>query len=380
MEKVTIKARFKALSPICQVTEKGESSENKTISKGNVSLCRKTPLLYLDPETGNRCLAKVPTISAMTIRSLLRTAIAKDITDRFPAGFFDYVTINALYGGGAGIPKKRKIASNGNGDGNEEATAKGSKKADLSDTQKRMVYGNLQQTNIVLSLLGSSVYDVILPGKVSASDLIPVCFETIAAGILTANDNDPVFSSYREVRAKDLFEEYQNVRCDRMKDPQVQGLLNQKGVEMLVAADEDARNKNGQHRQQIFRTEAITAGTELRGEISIYNPTEAEVGAIISAFRRFAKKPHIGGKVSIGMGRVDAEFTVYGVDGKEETPIGSFEIIDGKFSNDESLSKFVDAYLNYLKNITEEEIFVPAPEEVKAKKKKTSEKQTVEVS
>ena len=104
----------------------------------------------------------IPDVSGNTMRALLRKMICLYIFEKMTGIKIDYDTLVAMYQGGSGLVKDTTSS--------------------LVDRLRRIE--KLKQTNVVISLFGASLSGTITPGKAVVHDVVPVCIETLRAGIL----------------------------------------------------------------------------------------------------------------------------------------------------------------------------------------------------
>jgi len=323
----------------------------------------------------------VPIISPNTIRAMLRDNIARDIIERVRA--LDYKTLLFL-------------ASGGNMDNKSES--------EVSSKKIYEVVKEFTNNNIVASIFGGSLFGVprIIPGKLICMVAYLKCIET-GLGDLSA----------RDLTGEKLY----FVRKDDSKDFEFFSVLSPEGVEEKFAREsqslqdrkeeqerkkkerDKAKNKNKKtaeadmfasngdddadsdtdtvgnskkkklpSSQMVYSIDDyVIKGAEFKHEMILPGATATEVGAILSALKRFARMPFLGCYKSKGFGLVSMNYNIY-IDGEHNGNVAvtvdrsnghtvtSFNIVDNE---DNLIESCIEAYADYLKNLKEEDIKVP---------------------
>jgi len=80
----------------------------------------------------------------------------------------------------------------------------------------------------------------------------------------------------------------------------------------------------------------IAAGTQFPHTMTLVSPTDAELGLMLAALKRFAANCRLGGLENIGFGQIKASWTIENIDLKtlERTRLGSVKIADCEFEAD----------------------------------------------
>jgi len=372
---VSFAGTIKAEEPFCTIAPDLDSRKAPTRT-------RKMDVINEDIEGGIGY--NVPIISPNTIRAMIRDNIARDIIER--VGVLDYKTLLFL-------------ASGGNMDNKKE------KESEVSPRKIYEVVKEFTNNNIVASILGGSLFGVprIIPGKLICMVAYLKCIET-GLGDLSARDL---------TGGKICF-----VRKDDSKDFEFFSVLSPEGIEEKFAREnqslqdrkeeqerkkkekEKARNKNKKtaetdmfasnsndddndtdtdtegngnkkklpSSQMVYSIDDhVKKGAEFKHEMILPGATATEVGAILSALKRFSKMPFLGCYKSKGFGLVSMDYDIY-IDGEHNGcvkvtvdrsngyTVTGFNIVDNE---DNLIESCIEAYADYLKNLKEEDIKVP---------------------
>ena len=345
MKNVTARGIIKTLSPLCQI-EKSDKINNKLIV-----IHRRDKYLVRDAENNLRAIS-VLAPSSNTIRATIRDLLSADITDALLKKDvkLGYKSLLTLYVGGGGV--------------------EGGTKRSLEDIEK------LKAQNVVLSLLGASP-DKIIAGKTIVGMPVLVCEETVTAGLVPARwYND--FGSLPHYT--DVLDVKQLVRHDDLQDYEVvtrlseQGFLEMEAFDMALATkkagkgakkdgaeDDKAEKKSETSRQTIYNVETVIPGVIYYHYITIRNPRNVDIGALLGALRRFATDPYIGGGSSRGYGEISINYDV----AVDDEVIGMLKVNENssrKFEIDDLsgtvLSDALAEYDAYIANITAEQVAI----------------------
>ncbi|HHV61132.1 MAG TPA: hypothetical protein GXX51_00600 [Firmicutes bacterium] len=221
-----------------------------------------------------------------------------------------------------------------------------------------------------LSVFGGGVGNMILPGKISVGEGLPVCREL--AHIIP--DSCP---GNRELSWRQMTTEVSYTRKDDAKDellrPYIQDLsapaLNaSKQTQMALLTDSETtdaapkgkgkKDKEGnteddrRPQQMRYTLEVFCRGAVLWQETVFQGLTEIELGALVAAIAEWSKQPYLGGQARIGMGKVKVDMS-WELVGKEKERFLS--ISDGKCllsqpagEAKEKYDKFLEKYAGYL--------------------------------
>ena len=352
MIRILVDGVGKNLSPITQTVGKSKAGNR------NISLCRKSTFFAPNQE-GRYVVSLVPTVSGNTMRSLLRKNTAFYIFEQMAGVKVDYHTLVAMFQGGSGLVKDTASPL----------------------VEKLRYIEKIKQNNVVLSLFGASMGGTMTPGKAAIHDIIPVCNETLKAGVVPVNKFP--LEAYESVWASKLIQIIQNVRMDVMKTSTALELASEEAIGKMQQEDADAlksrairkatkkgaRNKNGeseealsedlsedmtddpktQSRQMIFSYEALVP-SDLYHHMFFRKPTDIEIGALVAALRKFSENPYIAGRSSVGNGQISVRYDFTKIENGKREPLGTASIDGyGDFSMDKHLPEYLgkfDAYVN----------------------------------
>ena len=115
----------------------------------------------------------------------------------------------------------------------------------------------LKQTNVVISLFGASLSGTISPGKAVVHDVVPVCIETLKAGIVPASKFN--IDAYQTVWASKLIETVQSVRSDMFKDSSNLDRMDEDGFAKMLQEDADAAKARALRKETKKRAKKSTA-------------------------------------------------------------------------------------------------------------------------
>lgn len=142
----------------------------------------------------------------------------------------------------------------------------------------------------LLSVLGSGLGTMIMPGKLQSGFLYPLCDET--ADMLGEFPNG--------ISWHNLIEEIEFTRTDDSKNDQ--------RAEYLINPDERSGKKKGEASTQMrFSVQYMVPGTEFIQQIALIGESELERGAFYTALVKWFNKPaRLGGMGAKGFGSFDA--------------------------------------------------------------------------
>ena len=170
-----------------------------------------------------------------------------------------------------------------------------------------------------LSLFGGGVGNMLLPGKLSVGEGLPVCRELshIVPEHVPGN---------RELSCRQMTTEISYSRKDDAKDDLLRKHLQDNdplaitGQQMTLLADPDEekkKEKKEKPQQMRYTLEVFCRGAVLWQETFFRDLSEIELGAFVAAIAKWAENPVLGGQGRIGMGRVKAKMTLV-TDGERE--------------------------------------------------------------
>lgn len=224
----------------------------------------------------------------------------------------------------------------------------GDQKLDIEQAQK------LRQMVPHLSILGGGIGNQILPGKLNVGDGYPLCKET--QHLIPEELRDPEAITWRAMTAERSY-----TRTDDAKDEnkrtyykgaeEVAQLPGGEQLQLLADSAEEAkrqekRDKQKDRPQQMrYMVEVLQAGARLWSEITFFDCVEVELGALVACFEEWGKRPVLGGKSNVGMGKVklDAKLQLHG-----QAP-EPFVTVDGRVALGNKAVQCKDAYDAYLR-------------------------------
>lgn len=234
----------------------------------------------------------LPAVSANSIAGITRDNCAYWCLDQLPkfTRFTDLRAFDLLTGGGNLV------------------AAKGDKYVNLFEEAQ------LREMFPVISLFGGSVGNRIIGGRVDFSAWTPVCEEWSA--YLPA----AIRPRAKGIYMADLLQVLNWTRRDDKKNRAMQDLIDpdtlaawQRGNAARDEAGDAA--ESGTAMSMRYGYEALVAGTELYGEITVRNPSDVELGVLFGGLSYFYERPKIGGRGSRGCGRVSLDMHQYKVTG-----------------------------------------------------------------
>jgi len=142
------------------------------------------------------------------------------------------------------------------------------------------------------SLMGGCLDNMMLPGKLSVFDALPLCQEAIIE-LPQSEHTAAVENSYKRMVIEREF-----TRMDDSKNMQLNDTL----------SAEDFENKETV--QMRMGGELLNSGVDLFTRILARDSSLVELGALCSALAKFADNPFIGGQHNKGHGKVDIAYSI----------------------------------------------------------------------
>lgn len=142
------------------------------------------------------------------------------------------------------------------------------------------------------ALMGGCLDNMMLPGKLSVFDALPVCQEAMTE-LPTELHKKAVERTYRRMTIEREF-----TRMDDSKNMKLSKTLN---------INPDAEKETVQMRAG---GELLNSGVELFSRLLLKDCTELELGALCSGLVKFSEYPFIGGQHNKGHGKVDLTLTL----------------------------------------------------------------------
>ncbi len=191
----------------------------------------------------------------------------------------------------------------------------GEQKIDIDQARR------IRQAIPILSLFGAGVGNQILSGKIFVNDALPICYE--CSHIIPARYLTGQLISWRQMTTERSFTRKDDAKDDRLRPylqveektalqapEQQQFMLEEGDTEKKAKKKEKSTEKKEKENPQQMRytVEVFQAGAQLWHRIDFHDLNEIELGALVSCFVEFSKKPYIGGQSRIGMGRVRLDY------------------------------------------------------------------------
>lgn len=215
-----------------------------------------------------------------------------------------------------------------------------------------------------LSVFGGGVGNMLLPGKLSVGEGLPVCKELAHVIPDTCPGN-------RNLSWKQMTTEVSYTRKDDAKDellrpylydPSTPQLEAPKQGQMALLTDgeepepeakkQEKKAEKDRPQQMRYTIEVLCRGAVLWQETTFQDMTEIELGALVAAIAEWSKAPFLGGQARIGMGKVqvDMDWELWGKEKEHFLSVG-----DGKCllyppakAVKEKYDEFLQKYAGYL--------------------------------
>lgn len=215
-------------------------------------------------------IVEIPVISGNSIRGKIRDLAAIDIltkTDGIKVQV-DADNFNLLFSGGS-----------------LEST--GGKNLDIEKVRK------MRKDIPMLSVLGCSIGNVILPGKVDIGKMIPICKETLHLIPEKFHGTEEIKTVWEYCQVE------MNTRRDDTKDENKREFIKKE------ALTDDLRGG-----QMMYHTETLVAGTRFYWKICLRDTTDIETGAFLSILQSWSNQSsQVGGNGRVGHGRLKVDLT-----------------------------------------------------------------------
>lgn len=229
----------------------------------------------------------LPMVSANAIAGILRDQCAFWCLDQIEFDRFeDLRMFDLLTGGGM-------LTSAGN-----------AKYVDLFEENE------LRELFPVISLLGASVGNRILGGRLDVARWVPVCVE------LKSALPEELWEMAERWHVEDLLQEMYFTRRDDKKNRDWQMYIEPETLagwqrEQASRAEKGEGNRAGAPMSMRYGYEALAQGTMFAVGFTLRNPTEVELGVFFGGLGYFYERPKIGGRGSRGFGKVRLDLQQY---------------------------------------------------------------------
>lgn len=162
----------------------------------------------------------------------------------------------------------------------------------------------------LVAVFGGAMGNQIMPGKAKIGKAIPICTET--AHIIPERFLGGVDSVW-ELCQEEAYTRRDDEKNDNLRQlitPEVRGLLEADASAKRAKAGtkEDVEGETGQKQQMRYFVETLAAGSRLYWEISLDDVTDLEREAFFVTLAEFSRFPYIGGKSSVGHGKISVKF------------------------------------------------------------------------
>lgn len=211
----------------------------------------------------NGRVVEVPVISGNSVRGKMRDIAAVEILTKSPGVKVkvDGDSFNLLFSGGS-------LESTG--------------EAGVNIEKVRQLRADIP----MLSVLGCSVGNIILPGKLDMGKMIPIAKETLHLIPAKYHGEGEIKSVW------DYCQVEMNTRKDDRKDENLREFLN---MEELVKKENPT--------QMMYHTETIAAGTRFYWRVCLRDTSDVETGAFLSTLQKWSEQAsQVGGNGRIGHG------------------------------------------------------------------------------
>jgi CRISPR type IV-associated protein Csf2 len=162
----------------------------------------------------------------------------------------------------------------------------------------------------LVAVFGGAMGNQIMPGKAKIGKAIPICTET--AHIIPERFLGGVDSVW-ELCQEEAYTRRDDEKNDNLRQlitPEVRGLLEADASAKRAKAGtkEGVEGETGQKQQMRYFVETLAAGSRLYWEISLDDVTDLEREAFFVTLAEFSRFPYIGGKSSVGHGKISVQF------------------------------------------------------------------------
>lgn len=218
----------------------------------------------------NGSVVEIPIISGNSIRGKIRDLAAIDILTKKDGAKVqvDADSFNLLFSGGA-----------------LEST--GEKNLDIEKVRQ------MRKDMPMISVLGCSVGNVILPGKVDIGKMIPICKETLHLIPKKFHGSEEIKTIWEYCQVE------MNTRKDDTKDENKREFIK-----------DEYKTENLKGGQMMYYIETLVTGTRFYWKICLRDTDDIETGAFLSTLQSWAdQSTQIGGNGRVGHGCLKVELT-----------------------------------------------------------------------
>jgi CRISPR type IV-associated protein Csf2 len=226
--------------------------------------------------------ALLPIITGNAIRGMLRDRIAEfNLKAAGIQKLPDLASFYLLFSGGALV------------------TAQGETYINVAEERR------LRELLPAVSLLGGSVGNRIIGGKLEVSEWIPLAREyRLSLPDEYASKELPSVYDLLDVLSYSRRDDTRSARAAAFVD---RSSVDAVGVHKETLAKAGEADEPGAATQMRYHYECLIPGTQFYVEFTLHNVTEVEFGTFLGGLALFAERPAIGGRSSSGLGKVKLE-------------------------------------------------------------------------
>ncbi len=178
----------------------------------------------------------------------------------------------------------------------------------------------------LVALFGGAMGNQIMPGKAKIGKAIPICAETTHL-IPERFRGGTASVSIWDLCQEEAYTRRDDEKSERLRQliaPPVRALLEAKASAQAEkrGTDDDVRGQE-QKQQMRYFCETLAAGTRLFWEVVLEDVTELEMDAFCVTLAEFGRFPYLGGKSSVGLGKVALQFDDWCSVSTSLTPVGT---------------------------------------------------------
>lgn len=193
----------------------------------------------------------------------------------------------------------------------------------------------------MVSVWGGGVGNQIMAGKMRVSNAYPLVREALPV-LPERWHMEACKASYADITFDKSF-----TRTDDTKSESLREYLPSENFGLL---DGPRKTKSGNEvaDQMRMTTELVAPGTRLCTEIDVLDPSDIELGAMVSAIHQWSQSPHIGGQANKGHGKVRLDYRMLNMETGEDQEFICITA-DGPCLLSEPAQQAKDAYDQHLR-------------------------------
>lgn len=162
----------------------------------------------------------------------------------------------------------------------------------------------------LVGVFGGAMGNQIMPGKLKVDKLIPICAETVHLLPVDVVPDAP--QSIWEYLQEEMYtrkDDEKNEHLRQLVDGRVRELIEAEAAAKRNASELPVIQDNtGQNQQMMYYVETLAAGTQFYWSLVLDDVTDIEFDAFATCLVEFSKRPHIGAKSNVGLGKVAVKF------------------------------------------------------------------------